>query len=268
MFIFPRLTPKFQRQPAFIFSKQYAQIAYNRPIVVPRYDEPPRPINAETRSILESGTLRCRKMRLPYGSKKRIPGVLMMGNKDPIYLKLNPAQIKTFLVYDHFLGKRYSLTVDQHTTYEVIPQHIGVNPINYEPESVTFALWTGKAPKPLWTPEERKKFRPAWEIPYLNELRLKRDLKFVHNSIKEKLQSLPAITMREDADGVELAKHYNFEKRKKHREKFPTIMDEVHPMLAKSWHDPSTKVLELEKEERNPDDPHDEKEDDDEDGNQ
>jgi hypothetical protein len=48
-------------------------------------------------------------MRRPYGSKKRIPGLLMFPNKDPIYLSLNPAQIKTFLTYDHFLGKRYML---------------------------------------------------------------------------------------------------------------------------------------------------------------
>jgi hypothetical protein len=102
--------------------RPYAQIAHTRPLIVHRYDEyvyllcilclivrPPRSIVAETRSLLETGRRRCLKMRKPYGSKKRIPGLLMFPDKDPVYLSLNPAQIKTFLTYDHFLGKRYML---------------------------------------------------------------------------------------------------------------------------------------------------------------
>lgn len=92
-----------------LISRSYAQIAHNRPLVVPRYDEPPRELSAFTRSLAETGRRKCIKMRKPYGSKKRIPGMLLMGKNDPIYLSLNPAAIKTFLTYDHFLGKRYML---------------------------------------------------------------------------------------------------------------------------------------------------------------
>lgn len=92
-----------------VVNRSYAQIAHNRPLVVPRYDEAPRELSAVTRSLEETGRRKCIKMRQPYGSKKRIPGLLLMGKNDPIYLALNPAAIKTFLTYDHFLGKRYML---------------------------------------------------------------------------------------------------------------------------------------------------------------
>ena len=43
------------------------------------------------------------------------------------------------------------------------------------------------------------------------------------------------------------------------------MMDEMLPILEKTWKDDNAKVLELDKDERYPDDPHDEKDDDDDD---
>jgi len=233
------------------WKRTYAQLCHRRPIVVQRYKEEPRDLVAETRPLTESGKSYWKEMRKLPGASKRIPGLLMLANKDPIYLKMNPSRIKTFLTYDNFLGKRYNLTVDDETTYEVIPQYIGVHPVSREPESVTFSLWTGVAPKPIYTEAERKKVRP-WEEAYLNEQRLKKDLLLVHNAMKEKFTSLEKFEFEDDPL---LAKTYNIKARKEFREKHGPLMDEVRPLLSKFWN-ANAKVMILDKEDMNPDDPH------------
>jgi hypothetical protein len=62
----------------------------------------------------------------------------------------------------------------------------------------------------------------------------------------------------------ELLNQYKPGRIKERRENFATLMDEVYPMLHDTWKNPNAKVMELEKEERYPDDPHDEKDEDDE----
>jgi hypothetical protein len=56
--------------------------------------------------------------------------------------------------------------------------------ISREPESVTFSLWTGKMKPPPLTPLLRQKMRP-WEAAHLNEARLKKDMKTVHDILHE-----------------------------------------------------------------------------------
>jgi len=141
--------------------------------------------------------------------KKRIPGVILMGDQDPMYIMLNPAPIKSILIHDHFLGKRYTLTVDN-KSYEVIPQYLGVDVISQEPRSVTFSLWTGKEPKTPLTLEERFIQRP-WEEQYLQSTRLEKDLAFVHNEMKTKFASLNKISM---VDNPEIHKVYNINARR------------------------------------------------------
>lgn len=76
------------------------------------------------------------------------------------------------------------------------------------------------------------------------------------------MQSISGITVGADE---ELYTTYPTDLKKKRREQYPTMLDEMIPILEKTWKDDSAKVLELDKDERYPDDPHDEKDDDDDD---
>lgn len=165
-------------------TRSYAQIAHNIYAVVPQYDLPPRPMEAWTRSKTQLGSAASRKMRKQQGLKARIPGVLMIPGQEPVLLTVNPSSIQKWLLKEHFLGRRYLLSIDGKEPIEVYPTTLGMHPITYYPQSVAFATWKGTMPRQRLAPEMRFKIRKFDEM-YLKEENLFRSIEEINKRLRE-----------------------------------------------------------------------------------
>jgi len=154
--------------PASSWFRTYAQISHVNPVVHPDYDLPPRSLVAWTRPTTAVGSSYVKKARKQ--EKARIPGVLLRGSQDPLFLSISPHPIQLLLRRSHFLGRRYKLTIDSKEELLVYPTHLEVQPVNMFPMSVCFSIWKDN-PRLVWSLEERPKFRP-YEKDSVNAIRL------------------------------------------------------------------------------------------------
>jgi len=190
-------------------------------------------------------------MRSKTGKDQRIPGVLMCGGqRDPVMISLTPGAIQRYVEEDHFLGRRYTLTIDSTTVYSVYPTHLEVNPVNFFPMSVCFSIWNGK-PRILWTPKQREHYRP-WEKGYIKRLDLMTKLRDINRQYKEEVKRIPKIGCI-GWDEEEVAAIYG---KKDPGVRYLTFKEEMETeVLSKYWYAPDHQVLLLEKEEMNRDEP-------------
>jgi ribosomal protein L25 (general stress protein Ctc) len=131
-------------------------------------------------------------MRKLKGTQARIPGVLMLPGQDPVLLTVNPNHIQKWLLKEHFLGRRYLLSIDGKDAIEVYPATLGMHPVSLYPHSVSFATYKGVMPRQRLAPEMRFKIRKYDEI-YLKEERLMRSIAEINKRLKEDAQAAPRI---------------------------------------------------------------------------
>jgi len=98
-------------------------------------------------------------------------------------ITVNPNSIQKWLLKEHFLGRRYMLSIDGASPIEVYPTTLGMDPMNFFPQSVCFATYKGTMPRQRLSPEMRFKVRKFDEV-YLKEEKLFRSIDAINKRMK------------------------------------------------------------------------------------
>eukprot|EP01128_Nolandella_sp_AFSM9_P001001 TRINITY_DN11117_c0_g1_i1.p1 TRINITY_DN11117_c0_g1~~TRINITY_DN11117_c0_g1_i1.p1 ORF type:complete len:292 (-),score=55.26 TRINITY_DN11117_c0_g1_i1:29-904(-) len=176
-----------------VVQRRYASIAHNHYVVDIDYEREPLPIEGWLR--YETSRKFNQRMRTKPGKQARIPGCIQTG-QGSVLITVNPNNIQSFLLNDRFLGRRYILTVEGRAL-EVYPTILHMHPVSFYPMAVSFAPYTGELPRQRLVEPLRGKMR-GWEKDYNKDVLLKRRMSEVYAQMRTEVADEGPFTASQD----------------------------------------------------------------------